>query len=177
MKKQLSFLLLSFVFFSCSLKYDEMISVEDKIPEFVFTDLSLTRYEDYSKKVELKASELEQYKGSSESYVKNVDFTSYDDDKELATEGHCGLLMLDTDKEFYELYESIRLFSKSKEATVYAESLRWNSKNEQLISGRSSNVKIQKEDITIFGSGFSASGVSGDFSFTGTVSGSIDTGE
>ncbi len=164
------------MFFSCSLKYDEMVPAEDKVPEFVFSGASLTRYEDFGKKVELKAEKLEQYKGSSESYIKNVDFISYDDKKEVATEGHCGLLMLDTDREFYELYDSIRLFSKSKNATVFAESLRWNSKNEQLVSGRSTNVRIKKDDIEIFGSGFSASGVSGDFAFTGTVSGTIETG-
>lgn len=135
----------------------------------------MTRYESKQKKISLQADMIEQYKDSSESYIKNVNFSSYDDKNEISTEGKCGYLLLDTDKEIYELYDGIKLFSKSKEATVFAESLRWNGKNEQLVSGRGGNVKIQKNDITIFGSGFSASGVSGSFSFTGMVSGDIET--
>lgn len=162
---------------SCSLKYGSTPVVEDKTPEFVFSGVEMTRYEDKKKKVELKADAIEQYKGSSSSYVKDVDFSSYDSDNKIATEGSCGYLLLDTDNEVYELYDDIKLFSKTKEATVFAKSLRWNGKSEQLVSGRGENVRIEKDDIIIYGSGFSASGASGEFSFTGMVSGNIETKE
>jgi len=169
--------LLGSVLSSCSLKYGSTPVVEDKTPEFVFSGVEMTRYEDKKKKVELKADTIEQYKGASASYVKDVSFSSYDSDSKVSTEGSCGYLMLDTDHEVYELYDDIKLFSKTKEATVFAKSLRWNGKNEQLVSGRAENVRIEKDDIVIYGSGFSASGVSGEFSFTGMVSGNIETKE
>lgn len=168
--------LIVFLFFSsCTLKYENTLVVEDKTPQFVFSGVEMTRYEDKKKKVNLSADMIEQYKDSSASYIKDVEFTSFDDKNEISTEGKCGYLMLDTDKKIYELYDGIKLFSKSKEATVFAESLRWNGKNEQLVSGRGGNVRVEKDDIVILGSGFSASGVSGDFSFTGMVSGDIET--
>lgn len=163
------------IFSACSLKYENTLIVEDKTPQFVFTGVEMTRYENKQKKVNLKAEMIEQYKDSSASYIKDVEFISYDDKSEISTEGKCGYLMLDTDREVYELYDGIKLFSKAKEATVFAESLRWNGKNEQLVSGRGGNVRVEKDDIVILGSGFAASGVSGEFSFTGMVSGDIET--
>lgn len=174
-KNVVSALVILLLLSSCSLKYENSLVVEDKTPQFVFSDVKMTRYEDQKRKVNLNAEMIEQYKDSSTSYIKDVNFTSYDDKNEIATEGKCGYLMLDSDREIYELYEGIKLFSKTKEATVFAESLRWNGKNEQLVSGRGGNVRVEKDDIVIFGSGFSASGVSGEFSFTGMVSGDIET--
>ena len=59
----LSLLLISFSLFisSCSLKYSESINSEDKVPEFVFEDTRLVRYEKKKPTVELSAQKLEQY--------------------------------------------------------------------------------------------------------------------
>ncbi len=159
---------------SCSLKYNDTVEVESRVPEFVFEGTTMTRYEDKNVTLQINAEVLEQYKGSSESYAKNVSFSSYDDG-EMSTEGSCKLLYSDTDKDLYELYDEIKLFNYKEKINFYADVLRWNAKNEQLTSGRGEMVKIEKDDTVIRGSGFSASGISKTFSFRGNVTGDIET--
>ncbi len=163
--------------FSCSLKYDETVNVEEKVPEFVFQDTSMVRSEDNKITFEMKAGVLEQYKKSSETFAKDVSFKAYDDKGAVSTEGECGLLFSDTDKKLYELYDDIKLYNRSDNTNFFAEILRWNEKNEQLTSGRGEMVKIEKEGTVMRGTGFSASGISKTFSFRGTVSGDIETKE
>lgn len=161
--------------FSCSLKYDETVSVEERIPEFVFQDTSMVRCDENKVTFEMSAGVLEQYKKSSETFAKDVSFISYDDDGQISTEGQCGFLFSDTDKKLYELYDDIKLYNRSENTNFFANILRWNEKNEQLTSGRGEMVKVEKEDTVMRGTGFSASGVSKTFSFRGTVSGEIET--
>ena len=160
---------------SCSLKYDETVSAEEKNPEFVFYDIKLTRYENNSKKAEINTGYLEQYKDSDATYAKDVSFKTIDKDGKLETEGKCGLLYFDSKKEIYELYDGIKLFNVKQNTRFSADILRWNGKTEQLTSGRTDMVRIEKDDTVIVGSGFSASGISGRFNFTGTVNGNIVT--
>lgn len=174
MKKVFLLILSTVLFFSCSLKYGENVNVEDSTPEFVFQDTTITRYEDKKITVEISAGTLEQYKDSSETFAKDVEFTAYDDDGEVRTDGTCGYLFTDTDKEIYELYDNIELYNHDDETKFFADVLKWNAKNEQLTSGRGNNVRIETEDTVMHGSGFSASGISKTFVFTGSVTGDID---
>ena len=79
-----------------------------------------------------------------------------------------------SDSIFYISYED---YNVEEEMRFYANILRWNEKTEQLTSGRSDMVKIEKDDTSIRGSGFSADGVSKQFSFSGNVTGNIETSE
>lgn len=160
---------------SCSLKYDEAVSAEEKNPEFVFYDTKLTRYENNSKKAEINTGYIEQYKDSDATYARDVNFKTIDKDGKLETEGKCGLLYFDSKKELYELYDGIKLFNVKQNTRFSADILRWNGKTEQLTSGRTDMVRIEKDDTVIVGSGFSASGISGRFNFTGMVNGNIVT--
>ena len=161
-------------FFSCSLKYDNGVDAEKTTPEFIFNQARLVRYRDAKEDVRVQADNIEQYKDSSITYGKNVKFTTYDKDHKLETEGSCGYLYADTDTELYELYDGIKLFSKVQNTNFFADMLRWNGKNEQLTGGRRDTVRIEKDGTIIYGTGFSASGVSKKFTFAGTVSGEID---
>lgn len=173
-KKFLFLLTISFTFLACSIKYDSTVEVSDVVPEFVFEEATVSRYENKKLKVYVEAGKLEEYKDSSETFAKDVEFCAYDDKSEVSTEGLCGYLYADTDKKIYQLYDNIELNSISEKTKFYADVLRWNEKTEQLTSGKSDLVKIEKEDTVMFGSGFSASGVSKTFSFTGSVSGDIE---
>jgi len=164
-----------FLFFSCSVKYEESVRAEDVVPEFTFTQVELNRYENNKLSVTFTAEELEQYKNSSESYAKSIEFSSYNKKGELTTEGSCKLLAANTDTEIYTLFDDIQVSSKEDNVKFYSDSLKWNAKREQLTSGKSNTVKIEKDDATLYGSGFSASGVSKSFSFSGSVSGQIIT--
>lgn len=175
-----SFILLSvlFVFLGCSLKYDENVDAEATNPEFIFYDTKVTRYEDKIKTVEFSAENIERYKNSDAIYGKKIAFTTYDKAKASSNpemEGNCGLLYADTAHEIYELYDGIKMFSSKQNISFSADILRWNAKTEQLTSGRTDMVRLEKDGTVITGSGFSATGVSGKFNFTGSVSGNIET--
>ncbi len=177
MKNKLLFVILFFslLFFSCSLKYDEDVNAEETNPEFVFKHAKMTRYEKGKETVRVQADDIEQYKNSNITYGHNVKFMTYDDEHKLETEGSCGYLYADTDSKIYELYDGIKLFSNIQNTNFFADMLRWNGNNEQLTGGRRDNVRIEKEGTIIYGTGFSASGVTKKFDFAGTVSGEIET--
>lgn len=160
---------------SCSLKYDEVVNAEETNPEFIFDHAKMVRYENNKETVLVKADNIEQYKDSSVTYGKNVKFTTYDKEQKLETEGSCGYLYADTDLELYELYDGIKLFSKVQNTNFFADMLKWDGQTEQLIGGRKDTVRVEKDGTVLYGTGFSASGVSKSFSFSGTVSGEIET--
>lgn len=175
MKKTFLICLTSILFFSCSLKYGETVNVEESTPEFVFQDTKITRYEDKKISVEIEAGILEQYKDTSETFAKDIIFTAYDNEGEPKTEGNCGYLFTDTEEEIYELYDNIQLLNHDDKTKFFADVLKWDAKNEQLTSGRGNNVRIETDDTVMVGSGFSASGLSKTFVFTGSVTGDIET--
>lgn len=160
---------------SCSLKYEDGVSVEEKIPEFVFEGTTITRYENNKVSVEINTDYMEQYKNSPETFAKNIDFRTYDDNNTIETEGSCGYLFANTDKEVYELYDEIKIFQNTEKTKFFAKMLKWNAKTEQLTGGKNDTVRIEKEDTILYGSGFAASGISKTFQMSGSVSGDIET--
>lgn len=175
MKRFESLIFVTLLLSSCSLKYGEEVAYDDVNPQFVFGKTEFTRYENHEKKANVSAEKIEKYKKSDSVYAQNVRFVTYDSFGKGDSEGECGLLFADNSNGLYELYDSIRLFSQNYNASFYAKSLKFNSKNEQLVSGRGETVRIEKKDTVIYGSGFSASGVTGNYSFTGTVSGELSS--
>ena len=175
MKKIFFVLVLALSTISCSIKYQDSFNAENSVPEFKFEESELTRYEKRKMTVSFSAQELEQYKKSSESFAKNIEFTSFDDNGEVSVQGTCGLLSANTDTETYLLFDNINVYSKKEATTFTSDSLRWDAKTEQLTSGRLDTVKIKKDDATIYGTGFSSSGIDKTFRFSGTVSGEIIT--
>ncbi len=165
----------AFLSFSCSLKYNETVNSEDKVPEFVFEDTKMVRYEDNKATLEVSAASLEQYKDTNETYGKDIAFTAFDDEGKAETKGSCGIIFADTGKKIYELYDNIDVYNAPEKMRFYASVLKWNGRSEQLTSGRSDMVKIEKDDTIMRGSGFAASGVSKTFSFRGNITGTIET--
>lgn len=160
---------------SCSLKYGMTEYDETTIPEFTFNNINFDRYEDNNKSLNLFAEKMEQYKDGKSLYAKNIDFKLMDNNSTITTEGKCDLLSANTKDEEYILYENIEIKNTKDKMTVTANNLKWNGKTEQLTSGRNDIVSITKENTFIQGSGFSASGVSKKFSFTGVITGETNT--
>lgn len=181
MKNKFTLLFLSFCLaevanlLGCSLKYDVNYQDESNVPEFVFTDANFNRYEDSKKTMSLKASRLEQYSDGKSMYAKDVAFSITNKEGEVTTEGSCSLLSSDSKDERYVLYDNIEIDNKKDDLKVSADTLRWDGKTEQLTSSRTDNVTIKKGKTTMQGSGFSASGVSKKFSFTGVVTGQFES--
>lgn len=175
--KAFSILIPAVLFSSCSLKYSQNYQDESNVPEFIFTDATFSRYEDNAKTLSLSASRLEQYSDGKSMYAKDVDFKVIDKAGKVTTEGTCDLLSSDSNEKKYILYDNINITNKKDELTVTADTLRWNGKTEQLTSSRNDMVSIKKGNTVMHGSGFSASGVSKQFSFTGVVTGEYNSGE
>ncbi len=161
---------------SCTLHYGEQQRTEDKYPELTFSNVTVTRYEDASETMQIKAAVLEQYKNQS-LYAREAKFKIWNEDKELETEGSCTLLGIDTENEIYSMFNSIRVKTLKQDMELYAENLMWNAKTEQLISGKNDLVSIKQDGVSISGTGFSASGISKNFSFTGAVTGTVQNDE
>lgn len=160
---------------SCTLRYGQQVNSEDSVPELTFTNVHMTRYEDAQPSLKLNASQIEQYKNSS-LYAKDSAFTTWDKNHSVETEGSCTLLGMDTNQEQYTLFNNIIINNHPEDMQIQADSLRWNGKTEQLTSGETDRVTISKEDIQLTGTGFSASGISRQYSFSGKVTGTVTNG-
>lgn len=159
---------------SCSLRYGMTIYDDSNVPELTFTEVNFSRYENNDKTLEMNAGRLEQYKDGNSIYAKDLSFNIIKD-KEVKTRGKCGLLSANTDDKKYVLYNDIQVENIKDELVMNAKNLKWDGKTEQLTSGRNDIVSITKGKTLIQGSGFSASGVSKKFSFTGVITGSTET--
>ena len=160
-------------FLSCSLDYGTEKNVKDKVPEFVFINTHLTRYENAEKTMEMDADELEQYASDRSCYAKNPSFITLNEKGEVDTSGSCSLLAMDTKNEIYTLFDKIKLVNNEQNMQISADNLKWNAKTEQLTSGADDYVELFRDDVEIFGRGFSASGITLSFAFGYDVSGTI----
>lgn len=168
------FIFLTFAFCSCSLKYEEdEVLTKDKTPEFIFENPTLSRIEKGQKTVSVGAEKIEKYKSNSVYYASNVEFETYKNTNEVDAKGSCGLLYADLDSQNFELFDDISLYSKEYGASFYANVLKWDGKTEQMIGSKRDTVRVEKDDTILFGTGFSASGISGTFRFSGTVTGEM----
>ena len=92
---------------SCSLKYEEGKNIEDKMPELIFTNAELNRYNDGNRSMQLKAEQLEQYKDNGSAYARNPVFSTWTTDKKLDTTGRCNLLSVNSKEDIYTLFSEI----------------------------------------------------------------------
>lgn len=175
MKKIFFLTFIAFSLFSCSLKYDEETVSKDVTPEFIFENPSLIRVEGGKKSVVVNAEKIEKYKSNSVFYASDVFFETFNQYEETDAKGSCGLLFADLDSQIYELFDGIALFSREYDTNFYANVLKWDGKTEQLIGSKRDTVRVEKNDTILFGTGFSASGVSSSFHFNGTVTGEIES--
>lgn len=162
---------------SCSLKYDSPSQSEEFAPEFMFTEAQYITVEDGKTSTFLTAKTLERYKDGKATYGQNVTFKTFDKDGKAESEGKCGLLSSNSKNDTYVLYDDISITNTKEDISITADVLKWNGKSEQLTSDRNDLITVTKGKTIIQGSGFSASGISKKYSFTGTVTGIAQTDE
>lgn len=181
MKKNVSMCLaifsLSLLAFSCSLKYEEGVNIEDKMPELVFTNAEFNRYKNANLSMQLKSEQVEQYKDNGSTYARNPNFSTWDNEKKLDTTGSCSLLSVNTKEDIYTMFSDILINNSSNDVEIHAQNLKYNGNTKQLTAGKDEEVEIQREGLTLIGTGFSASGVSNSFSFSSGVSGTLITND
>lgn len=164
------------LFFSCTLDYDQTSGAKDTVPELVFQDAVFQSYEEGKIKSQLSGSVLEQYKSTGAFYGKNVEFSTWNSSTgEKEAQGSCGLLQADSKTNDYAMFDGIQVKDYKRGIEINAQKIKWNGKTEQLTSGRNDFVTLKRDDIEVKGMGFSASGISRQFSFEEQVSGKIIT--
>ncbi len=164
-------------FNSCSLNYGEGDEPESNNPEFIFKNAKFQRIEEKKLKVSLQAERLEQYKTDNAMFAQNIYFESFDKDNKVETTGSCSLLDINNKEKVYYLFNQIIIKNIPQDIEINAQNLKWDSNSEQLTSSINDSVVIKRDDLEIYGNGFSASGVSKSFVFTEGVQGVIRTKE
>lgn len=162
---------------SCSLKYDDEVSTDSIIPELEIQDVDYKKYENSKLKVQIKAEKLERYKSDGAAFASRASFYTWDEEMVLKTEGSCSLLGMNDQTEIYTLFDDIFINNIDQKFKIRASSLKWNGKKETLVAAKDDTVYIERDDIQISGTGFSASGVDRSFTFDSNVDGLILTGE
>lgn len=181
--KHLFFFISICLFFSCSLKYTEDEPEISGVPELVFSDSNYYSYEDGVLYSQMKADLLEQYHEETTMYGRQVTFKTYDKEGGVSAEGSCDLISSNTSSDYYMLLGDVKITSYQENISINGDSLKWNGRTEQLVSGAGETIYIEKgqdanktSELTkmdVSGSDFSASGLSGSFQFLGPVSGKI----
>lgn len=190
------FLLVLCVFslFSCSLTYHSEEPQVSHIPELVFSDARFVSYEDGTVSMILDAYHLEQYQDDSALYGSLVHFTAYNKEGELSAEGSSQMISADSSRKMYSLLGDVEIESFEENVILKTDSISWDGRAEQLVTGSSDTISIRRgkdeeasegetdetregssSRVEIEGSGFSASGVTMGFQFTGPVTGTIYT--
>lgn len=160
-----------FSFFACSLKYQRETVSEENVPQISFEKIVLTRYENERKNLTLESELYEQYKNSGHIYAKDAKFVIYNDQQDENSSGSAVLISADTKNELYEFFDGLQFIDKSQNTEINGNTLKWNSKTEQLVSAKNQELTIKKDNLEITGKDFSASAVSNTFLFSGPVYG------
>ncbi len=179
--------ILAFCFTGCTLEYLRDAENDDQIPEFIFTAARLNRVENNVLSLAFEAAQLEQYKEENSFYGIDIRFTSYDSAGTEKSSGAAGSLFGSEKTEEYMLLDGAVFVSKSDGAEILSERLRWNGKNEQLVSGSGDEVIIRRETssgegdddssfLEMSGYGFAASGITLEYEFEHTISGMFVSG-
>ena len=139
----------------------------------------------------LDADILEQYQNDGALYGSQVFFTTYNKEGELSAEGRSQMISANNSDELYALLGQVEIQSFEEDLVIKADSLSWDGKAEQLVTGALDTIELKKNSkaeaassqdgeqsssrMELTGTGFSASGSTMDFQFTGAVSGKIYT--
>lgn len=197
MYKTLSFFCITIYFLmllSCSLNYSNDEDFSEKAPEIIFNNLSLFSVENQQLKTSLKAEVFEQYSKDNIMYAKNTSFTLYNSKNEIETEGSCGILEVNRDKDIYTLLSNVIISAYEQDMKISANAIKWDNKTEQLVSNADEYVSLTSglerlsdkyaspsssgnSTINLQGGKFSASGVSRTYQFDSPIEGSIITKE
>lgn len=186
--------LCGFFFFSCSLTYHSEEPQVSHIPELVFSDARFVSYEEGKVSMILEATLLEQYQDDSALYGSQVYFTTYNKEGEVSAEGQSQVISANSSRKKYSLLGDVEIESFEDDVIIKTDSISWDGRSEQLITGSSDTISIKKgksetssenevsektegssNRIEMEGSGFSASGLTMKFQFTGPVVGTIYT--
>jgi LPS export ABC transporter protein LptC len=150
---------------------------EKEFPAAVFSGYSHTVVVKGKRNFELKADRAELYETSKKTILYGVSFSEYDTDTgELRSLGRADNAIYHTDTKDAEFFGDVRLESKSQDAVLQGEYLRWIDKNKRLEGRLDRTVTISRADGSrVSGTGFEADTRKRAFAFRESVEGRIES--
>lgn len=154
-------------------------SPEEELPTARFTNYSHTVVDKGETRLVLKAASAAVYEASKRTELVDVRFSEYDTATgELSSSGRADKAVYHNDTKDAEFLGSVRLESKSQDAVLEGEYLRWSDKDKRLQGKLESTVKISRGDgSSVTGAGFEANARSRSFAFRDSVEGRIAESE
>lgn len=157
-----------FLMTSCSLRYEKKQVTESDRPDFIFQDVKFVRYEKKEKTLAFSAENLEEYTKSNSLYAKKLSFFIFENN-ELSAKGTSNYLSADQKNEVYSFIDDVSFESRPNDFFLKTKNLKWNAKNEQLVSGKNDTVHITRQiengsSVDIYGSGLKLD--TSDYSFS-----------
>ncbi len=187
MKRKWLLIIISVVLVSsCSLNYGDKKNEFDKMPNFVFKDASLDRYEDDKVSLKIKFEELEVYDQDKIWVGKKIHFTQINKNaksdknnkskKMIESKGYAGLIKIDEEKEQYFLGEKVFFEDVKEKLLISGKAFFWDKNAGLLYAPSKDIISIKKADeLYIKGSGFIANTISREFEFSNSIEGTIST--
>ncbi len=159
----------------CSLDYSDTYVPDDMsedIPDTILQQFRYTSIKEGRPVFFIEGEKAEFYVSRERTYLTNVQFTEYDADGDVATEGSADTAVYFTDTENAEIEGDLRFYSSTESATVTAEYLYWDNQEKRLRGSRDGSVAVRKDSGSkIEGIGFEADARRKEVTFSGTVSG------
>lgn len=187
------YIFLTIFFVSCSLNYGKTEeNFHTSQPEFIFSNINFTQIQNNKKITTVQSDILEQYESPSEIYGKNIQFTLFDDYGKITSTGKSDFFIAHSHDEVYTLLGNVSITNYQENMSILGNSLKWDSQNQQLISGFDHEIIIEttnkpftddpafvsgkstaSQTMQINGMGLSASGLSENYAFSNSVQGTI----
>jgi hypothetical protein len=167
------------LFSACSFNYGLTDGAGAPVPDMVFQNVSVDRYENAALSVSFTAKNLEMYSDDRVWAAENCTFVQYKsgDPQTIEAEGSAGMLLVDDSQQVYSLGDTVRFHLISDNLTFNAPDLRWAKKIQRLSGPRDGEVDITKDDGTVVrGTGFFADTASRSYQFRKSVSGQLVNG-
>lgn len=167
-------------FSSCSLNYTSDESETPAVPEMIISNPRFCRIENGTKTLDVSASSFELFKDPSALYGSDIAFTVYEKSGTQSANGSSAFLCALTDKGEYTLLGGAAFESGAHGVTLAADTLRWNTKTEQLVTPVGSTVTVTRTldgggTFSATGKGFTASAFDLSFRFADGCGGVFDS--
>lgn len=157
--KNLYFLLAGLIFTGCSLDYSDSNMAEklsENIPNTIIYKYETIEIQKGSPVMQIKAQKAEVYNSKEETYLTDVEFNNYKDNK-ITTSGKSTHAVLHMKSGDAEINGSIEIISNEDESFLKAESLLWRDRDKTLSSNLQDSVTVvDKNGSKLDGFGFSA---------------------
>ncbi len=151
--RKLVIILLIALFTSCSfVSEDEGEHEKAELPDIILENSTYTLGQSGERPVYIESTRMTLYSKDNLAVVEDISFISYDEEGNPSVEGSAGHAEIDTDSKKMKLSGSVRLRATDGDMMIEAESLTFDSENDEIEAD--GDVSVSSEDGSFRGTGF-----------------------